>query len=340
MFPLSLQNASKFSDRLIKESNYFTESININELLLEETMCQLLTVLFGFTIEFEQNNNKKIRDGMANFDKKTIIQYFEDFNKQLDLSNSSLSSAFKNINTEASYKTRLGNVLTFTFAGHDTTAHTLSWLIYELSKNKPIQDTLRYEIMLFWKNNPNTSHISYNSLKGLKYMSRCIQETLRLWPALSNGTYRELTEEHYITGETKERVKLVKGSYIHIPNWSRHRSTKLWGSDAHLFNPMRDFLEDEYWDNDGIGTYNTNSYRFSPFTYGPRDCLGKNFSHIEMRLILLHILRDYEFELSDDQKNMKHPVFINKFTLAPRDIYDLNKPGLYINLKKKNYSKM
>ena len=45
------------------------------------------------------------------------------------------------------------------------------------------------------------------------------------------------------------------------------------------------------------------SDRFSPFTYGLRDCIGKNFSQIEMRIILLHLLKHYNFTLTEKQKN-------------------------------------
>jgi cytochrome P450 len=40
--------------------------------------------------------------------------------------------------------------------------------------------------------------------------------------------------------------------------------------------------------------YNPSSDRFSPFTYGPRSCMGMNFAQMEMRLILVHLFRNFQ----------------------------------------------
>ena len=96
-------------------------------------------------------------------------------------------------------------------------------------------------------------------------------------------------------------------------------------------------MDDELWNNSVINTYNPSSHRFSPFTYGPRDCIGKNFSHIEMRIILLHLMKHYVFTLTEKQTNTykNEDIGLNKFTLGPRDIYNYTHMGLYVNVKKR-----
>ena len=110
-----------------------------------------------------------------------------------------------------------------------------------------------------------------------------------------------------------------------------------------LFNPYRDFKDDELWNNTVINSYNPSTKRFSPFTYGPRDCIGKNFSQIEMRIILLHILKRYHFSLTVMQK-IAHSVNeadigFNSFTLGPRNMYNSkltdNKLGLFVDVYKR-----
>ena len=152
----------------------------------------------------------------------------------------------------------------FSFAGHDTTGHTLTWLIYELCNNISIQDKLRKEINDFWGWKKNNK-ISYEDLKKLPFMSKCITETLRLWPPIPNGTFRELISDDYIEGLNNKKVFLKKGTYIQIPIWSRHHNKDLWGEDAMIFNPERDFEEDENWNDGVLGSYNPNSERYSPF---------------------------------------------------------------------------
>ena len=106
---------------------------------------------------------------------------------------------------------------------------------------------------------------------------------MRLRTPLPNGTYRELLEDDYVIGLKGEKVTLRKGAYIQIPNIFRHLNPKLWGDDAREFNPDREFKDEELWNNSVINSYNPSTQRFSPFTYGPRDCI-KNFQN-EMRLI-------------------------------------------------------
>ena len=92
----------------------------------------------------------------------------------------------------------------------------------------------------------------------------------------------------------------------------------MWGEDVNEFNPEREFKDEELWDGSVINTYNPSTERFSPFTYGPRDCIGKNFSQMEMRIILLHLLQTYQFELTPEQEEVDENKFIfNKFTRAP-----------------------
>ena len=102
------------------------------------------------------------------------------------------------------------------------------------------------------------------------------------------------------------------------------------------------FKEDELWNDSVFNTYNPNSERFSPFTFTPRDCLGKNFSQIEMRIILLHLFQRFSFELRDnfDQPN----ISINHATMGPRNINNKslkeNKTGLFVRVIERKKSKL
>ena len=93
----------------------------------------------------------------------------------------------------------------------------------------------------------------------------------------------------------------VTYAYLHVQvlNWSRHRNPDLWGPDAGSFDPWRDFRPEELVAVGGpLAAVNPQSGRFSPFAYGPRSCLGRNFAQMEMRLIFAYLLRDLEFSLA------------------------------------------
>ena len=328
---------------LFDRNVWIRKEVNISEFFLNETQAQLQLAMFGLSNAFQEKTNKKIRDAFSGIDEAYADTFAAELLSEIEHSNGPLSEAIKErTKNRQSDKEMINNVLIFTFAGHDTTAHTLTWLIYELCKNMEYQEELRREVDVFW-NNQKDNPITYEDLKRLPFMTRCIMETLRLWPALTNGTYRETIADDYIIGYNGEKVMIPKGTYIQIPNWSRHRNPELWGDDVLLFNPYRDFKDDELWNNTVINSYNPSTKRFSPFTYGPRDCIGKNFSQIEMRIILLHILKRYHFSLTVMQK-IAHSVNeadigFNSFTLGPRNMYNSkltdNKLGLFVDVYKR-----
>jgi len=123
-------------------------------------------------------------------------------------------------------------------------------------------------------------------------------------------------------------VTLPKGTYVQIVNWMRHRNPKLWGPDANEFNPDRDFKENEIWGGHGASTAfaatNPASKRFSPFTFTPRDCLGKNFAQMEIRTIFSNVFRHFSFSLSEPYANhdaeKDDPIENFAGTMGPRDL--------------------
>lgn len=65
-------------------------------------------------------------------------------------------------------------------AARDTTAATLSWTVYELSKRPDIVERLRKDIMDVL--GPDTRP-TYTDLKDMKYLQHIINEILRLYPS-------------------------------------------------------------------------------------------------------------------------------------------------------------
>jgi hypothetical protein len=141
------------------------------------------------------------------------------------------------------------------------------------------------------------------------------------------GTFRQIQYDDFITGPDGEEVEIKKGTFININNWSRHRNPDLWGADANIFNPDRVFEDTEIWHNKHYAAYNPATSRFSPFTFPPRDCIGKNFAHMESRVILANLLRNFTFELTPENKKFVSDndpenclLGVNYGTMGPRDL--------------------
>lgn len=311
---------------LAEKSNSYKNDIDMNDFFLNETQAQLQSALFGFDNDYIESNNKKIRNVFIGRNTEYSNEFVQMTMKQCEKSDSELSQFLNNLED----KNRVGsNILLFAFAGHDTTGHTLTWLLYELCKNPIYKKKLINEVDKFWKNN---REVTYESLNELSFMSKCIFETLRLWPTLANGTYRELEEDEEITGLDGHMVTLKKGTYVQIFNWIKHRNPNLWGDTVTIFDPEREFKDCEIWDKP-FNLYHTESDRFSPFTYSPRNCLGKNFAHMEMRLILLNIFKSHDFILTKEQSKVKEEeLSCNYFTMGPKDLKNKNVIAMYFNV--------
>eukprot|EP00732_Lithocolla_globosa_P003802 Lithocolla_globosa_v1_NODE_3203_length_1734_cov_4.275759.p1 type:complete len:501 gc:universal NODE_3203_length_1734_cov_4.275759:1607-105(-) len=186
---------------------------------------------------------------------------------------------------------------TFMFAGHETTSHSLSWALYEIAKNPEIQAKLQAEVKAQHQQISQESRpYSYADLFRLPYVTKVINETLRLWPVVSNGTLRELGQDEVILGYT-----IPKGTRTITPHWTIHRDPSIWGEDVLQFRPERQW----------------HAEAFMPFTRPPRDCLGRNLAMLEMRCVLSRLLREFTFELARPEQN---PLADDTSgTLKPRD---------------------
>lgn len=65
------------------------------------------------------------------------------------------------------------------FAGHDTTAHALSWTLWALATHPKIQERLYEEIAV---NFPDKYSVTDFKTKDLKYFDAVIKESMRLFP--------------------------------------------------------------------------------------------------------------------------------------------------------------
>lgn len=117
---------------------------------------------------------------------------------------------------------------------------------------------------------------------------------------------------------------MPKGTYVQIVNFMRQRNPTYWGTDVETFNPDREFSDSEIWGGEPFRASNPQSGRFSPFTFTPRECLGKNFAQMEMRTILSNVFRNFTFELSEPyakyDRSRDGPIENAGGTMGPRDL--------------------
>lgn len=74
-----------------------------------------------------------------------------------------------------------------------------------------------------------------------------------------------------------------------------------------------DTIDPTRWESERLEAEQLNPYTFSPFSNGPRICIGKLFSMFEIKLILAEMVRNYRFIDVEKPFTVENPGF----TLRP-----------------------
>ena len=122
-------------------------------------------------------------------------------------------------------------------------------------------------------------------LKELKYVMRCINESMRLYPHPPVLIRKALKADTLPGG-----YDIPEGQDILLSIYNLHRNPDVW-EDPDTFKPER-------WDRDGpIPTEQNTDFKYVPFSGGPRKCVGDQFALMEAQVIMAMMLRRFSFEL-------------------------------------------
>lgn len=170
-------------------------------------------------------------------------------------------------------------------AGRDTTAATLSWTFYELSRQPAMVKKIRTEILttIGAKKAP-----SYEDLKNMPYITHCINETLRLYPAVPFNLRQALTDTTLPGQPGQPDISVLKGDVIAYSTLSMQRRKDLYPpSGPDLASPA--VYSPERWER-----WSPRPWHYVPFNGGPRICVGQNFAMTEMAYTLVKVFQRYD----------------------------------------------
>ncbi|XVF55584.1 hypothetical protein PTKIN_Ptkin06aG0047700 [Pterospermum kingtungense] len=177
------------------------------------------------------------------------------------------------------------DLLSMLVAGHETTGSVLTWTLYLLSKDPSSLLKAQQEVDRVLQGRPP----AYEDIKDLKFLTRCITESLRLYPH-PPVLIRRAQVDDVLPGN----YKLKAGQDIMISVYNIHHSSKVWDR-AEEFVPERFDLESS------VPNETNTDYRFIPFSGGPRKCVGDQFALLEAIVALAIFLQRLNFELVPDQ---------------------------------------
>ncbi|KAI9302317.1 cytochrome P450, partial [Cunninghamella echinulata] len=169
-------------------------------------------------------------------------------------------------------------IITFLIAGHDTTANTLAWALYEINRHPDVQARLLQEIA-----NAGITHDklpTVEQISNLKYMHQVIKETLRLYSPV-----RDLDKYCKKTCIVPGGYKIPAGTGVSVNVYAMHYNPDIY-PDPERFDPDRFSPEEEQ---------KRSRFAWLPFSTGPRACIGMAFALQEAKTVLSMFLHKFEF---------------------------------------------
>ncbi|XP_063447863.1 cytochrome P450 4B1-like [Mytilus trossulus] len=208
---------------------------------------------------------------------------------------------------------------TFMFAGHETTASVLSWSIYALGKYKHIQDKVYTEVK---KVIGDKQHIDGDDISEMKYLSCFLKEVMRQYTPVPLIA-RTLEKPTVVNG-----VELPEGILTILGIHSGHHHPDVWDDPwvgtihTHSQNTGETYLltilgihsghhHPDVWEDpwefkperfEGSIQRDMDPYSFTPFSAGPRNCIGQSFAQSEEKVLIARIINRFEISLDPNHK--------------------------------------
>ncbi|MCB1889426.1 MAG: cytochrome P450, partial [Rhodocyclaceae bacterium] len=185
-------------------------------------------------------------------------------------------------------------VISLYFAGFETTARTMTFLMHLLGRYPEYRERAREEARAFAR--PDGSMAV---LRQLPLCCELVNETLRLYPPVAMMG-RVPTADCEIAGNIVKAKSLV----VIVP-FLAHRDTRYWPEgDRFAPNPETP-----------LPKRLTHKGAFIPFGSGPRVCLGKHFAMVEMAVATALLASRFDWELEDASE----PELMFNGTIKPKN---------------------
>lgn len=171
-------------------------------------------------------------------------------------------------------------ILLLLFAGHETLTSSLSSLCINLSLNPNVLNSCREEQDRCFKNNGSIK------LSSMPYLDKVLLESMRIVPSVGAG-FRKVIQACNLSNYRIEKDWLI---FYHI--LLTHQNPEVYEQTS-KFNP----------DNFNPIHYQelTKSSNYIPFGGGIRECIGKDFAMLEMKIFASSLISNCEWELIPNQ---------------------------------------
>ncbi|KAH8407636.1 hypothetical protein KR222_008526 [Zaprionus bogoriensis] len=188
---------------------------------------------------------------------------------------------------------------TLMFEGYDTTSMALIFGLMNMSLYADKQELCYQEISEHIAD--DLSNLDINQLSKLKYLECFVKETERMFPSVPIMGRQTMRETELANG-----LILPKYSQITLHVFDIHRNTKYWDSPDE-FRPERFFPEN---------SKDRHIYAYIPFSAGQRNCIGQKYALLEIKTLLIVVLKKFKVLPLVDPKEF---AFHTGITLRPKN---------------------
>ena len=186
---------------------------------------------------------------------------------------------------------------TFLLAGHDTTATTLTYALWQLGRDPGLQSAVATEALALGRRDLTMADVA-----ALPLTVRVLHEALRLCPP---GAAIARSVEHDIA---VDGCRVEAGDEVLVGIWALHRDPAIWGPGAEEFDPDR-FLPER--------SAGRDRWAYLPFGGGNRSCIGDHFAMTEACIALATLVREVEFVSQDDTFEIALPFTLTAAGAVP-----------------------
>ncbi len=173
-------------------------------------------------------------------------------------------------------------VLLLLFAGHETLTSAIASFCLLLAQQGEVLKKVREEQA---KINIE-GELTIENLKSMTYLDQVLKEVLRLVPPVGGG-FRDVINTCEL------------GGYLIPKGWGVLYQIGVTHSDQNIYTQPQQFDPDRF--NPERGEDQSKTFGYLPFGGGIRECLGKEFARLEMKIFAALLIRNYDWELLPDQ---------------------------------------
>jgi len=185
--------------------------------------------------------------------------------------------------------------VTFFIAGMDTTGHLISMALYNLTQHPEYYGILQKERDTLYN---KEKQVTLDTLQKMDEINGLLKETLRFHAPAVHTFYRVALKDHMLGDLPVKKGEWVKPEFMAMFHDENNYEK------PEIFDPKR-------WKE---GSKKVDPYAFTPFSAGPRNCIGQHLAMAESKVILSEFLERFDYKMKNEKYELK---MIQRFLYEP-----------------------